>query len=311
MNKRSLSRRALIQMSGKLGAASALAISPFGRKASAAVLQGPATAPQNAPLSPLRAPEKGKVPVAILISEGAAVIDFAGPWEVLLQTMNHQTMESPFQPYIVAETTAPVQVSGGMKIVPNYSLANAPTPKVLVIPAQRGDSPAMLSWIREVTKHTDVTMSVCTGAFLLAKTGLLDGRKVTTHHSAYRALEVQYPKIHVERGLRYVEDGNIASSGGLSCGIDLALHVVARYFGNKTAEQTAYNLEYQGQGWKDPSMNAVYLQEAVSTPDHPICPVCNMGADKSIKSQYKGVTYYFCEEEHKTMFNAAPETYLS
>jgi transcriptional regulator GlxA family with amidase domain len=154
-------------------------------------------------------------------------------------------------------------------------------------------------------------MSVCTGALLLAETGLLNGRAATTHHAAYRELEVRYPQVRVKRGLRFVEDGNVASSGGLSCGIDLALHVVARYFGDDTAEQAAYNLEYQGQGWKDARLNAVYSQAAVSTAEHPLCPVCDMDVDKRLKSQYKGATYYFCEEEHKELFDSAPDKYIS
>jgi len=304
------SKRALIQMTGRLCVASAFATSLMGRRASATFVDGSAKVAGDA-LSPLHAPENGKIPVAFLISEGAVVIDFAGPWEVFQQVMEPQTMQSRFQTYMVAGTAAPVRVSGGMQIVPDYILADAPAPKVLVIPAQMGHSPATLSWIREVTKHTDVTMSVCTGAFVLAETGLLNGRAATTHHAAYRELEVLYPQVKVKRGLRFVEDGNIASAGGLSCGMDLSLHVVARYFGNDTAEQTAYNLEYQGQGWKDARLNAVYSQAAVSTPEHPLCPVCDMDVDKRLKSQYKGKTYYFCGEGHKELFDSAPEKFIS
>ena len=237
------------------------------------------------------------------------VIDFAGPWEVFHQVMDPRTMQGRFQTYTVADTAAPVRVSGGMQVIPDYSLADAPAPKVLVIPAQMGNSPATLRWIREVTKRADVTMSVCTGAFLLAETGLLNGRAATTHHGAYRELQVRYPQVRVERG--FVEDGNIASSGGLSCGIDLSLRVVARYFGNETAEQTAYNLEYQGQGWRDARLNAVYAQAAVSMPEHPLCPVCDMDVDKRLTSRYKGTRYYFCGEDHKELFDSARDKYIS
>jgi putative intracellular protease/amidase/YHS domain-containing protein len=296
-------------MAGRVCAATVFAAPLMTRRASAALRDGAAGAAGDA-LLPLHAPEKGKICVAFLISEGAVVIDFAGPWEVFQQVTEPQTMQSRFQTYTVAETAAPVRVDGGMQIVPNYTFADAPAPKVLVIPAQMGKSSATLSWIREVTKHTDLTMSVCTGAFLLADTGLLNGRAATTHHAAYRELEVQYPQVHVKRGLRFVEDGNIASSGGLSCGIDLSLHVVARYFGNGTAQRAAYNLEYQGEGWKDASLNAVYGQRAVSTPEHPLCPVCDMDADKRWKSQYEDVTYCFCGEAHKELFDSAPERFI-
>jgi putative intracellular protease/amidase/YHS domain-containing protein len=305
-----VSKRVLIQMAGRVCAASVFAAPLMSRRASAALMDGTPGAAGDA-VRPLHAPEKGKIPVAFLISEGAVVIDFAGPWEVFQQVMDSQTMQSRFQTYTVTETAAPIRVGGGMQIAPNYTLADAPAPKVLVIPAQMGNSPATLSWIREVTKHTDVTMSVCTGAFLLAETGLLNGRAATTHHAAYRELEVRYPQVRVRRGLRFVEDGNIASSGGLSCGIDLSLHVVARYFGDDRAQQAAYNLEYQGQGWKDARLNSVYGQAALSTPEHPLCPVCDMDVDKRLKSQYKGTTYYFCGEDHKEWFDSAPDRYIS
>jgi putative intracellular protease/amidase/YHS domain-containing protein len=310
MSSVNIGKRALIQMTARLCAASAFAAPLMGRRAHAARMDRPAGVAGDA-LLPLHAPDNGKVPVAFLISAGAVVIDFAGPWEVFHQVMDPQTMQGRFQTYTVAETTAPIRVSGGMQIVPDYSLADAPAPKVLVIPAQTGNSPATLDWVREATKHTDVTMSVCTGAFLLAETGLLNGRAATTHHGAYRELEVRYPKVRVERGLRFVDDGNIASSGGLSCGIDLSLHVVARYLGNDTAEQTAYNLEYQGQGWKDARLNAVYRKATVSTPEHPLCPVCDMDVDRRLKSQYRGRTYYFCGEDHKELFDSAPDKFIS
>ena len=96
-------------------------------------------------------------------------------------------------------------------------------------------------------------MSVCAGAFVLASTGLLAGKPATTHHSSYKSLAIQFPDIRVQPGARFVEFGNIATAGGLTSGIDLALHVVERYFGRKVAEDTAYLLEYQGTGWTDPA----------------------------------------------------------
>jgi YHS domain-containing protein len=149
-------------------------------------------------------------------------------------------------------------------------------------------------------------MSVCVGAFVLARTWLLNGKSATTHHDAYKDFANEFPKVHLVRGVRFVEEGNLATSGGLASGIDLALHVVERYFGRKVAEDTAYNLEYQGQGWKDPNSNAIYAQALT-------CPVCGMPSDsaKKITSIYKGKTYYFCEmgEVCKGKFDAAPDKY--
>lgn len=157
-----------------------------------------------------------------------------------------------FRPYIVAETTKPIVATGGLKVVPDYTLETAPKPHVVVIPAQSDATPAMLDWIRQSARTADLTMSVCTGAFVLAKTGLLNGRVATTHHDAYDAFAKQYPDVRVVRGVRFVEDGPLASSGGLSCGIDLALRVVERYYDRKVAADVAANMEYRDQGWLHP-----------------------------------------------------------
>src|SRR5437879_11558699 len=119
--------------------------------------------------------------------------------------------EMPFRLYTVAETKKPIRTSGGMQIVPDYTIQNAPPPKVIVIPAQSEPSPAVLEWIRKSTKNTDVTMSVCTGAFVLAKTGLLSRKSATTFHAAFNSFAMQFPDVHLKRGARFVEDCNLAS----------------------------------------------------------------------------------------------------
>ena len=146
---------------------------------------------------------------------------------------------------------------------------------------------------------------------MLAKTGLLSGKTVTTHHGAYAELAMAYPDLTVRRGARFVESGNLASSGGLSSGIDLALHVVERYFGRDVALRTADNLEYQGLGWLDANSNRRYRNRPVSTAQHPICPVCGMDIDPATSphSVYRGRTYYFCMQSHRQMFEAAPDRF--
>lgn len=262
--------------------------------------------------SPLTPPAQGSVPVAFLVSPGAVVIDFCGPWEVFQDVMIPGRMNHPFHLYTVAESTRPIRLSGGMTIVPDYTLEAAPAPKVVVIPAQSGRNEAMLAWIRKAAKGADVTMSVCTGAFLLAKTGLLSNRAATTHHDSYKVFAMEFPEVRLKRGARFVEDGNLASAGGLTSGIDLALRVVERYYGSDVAKKTAYYMEYQGQGWLNPASNAVYASVAVSTDAHPLCPVCSMEVDKATapKSAYKGKAYYFCSQGHKELFDKAPARYL-
>ncbi len=261
----------------------------------------------------LKPPVQGSIPVAFLISEGAVMIDFTGPWEVFQDVMVPGRAEHPFHLYTVSESTSPIHASGGMKIVPDYTFENAPAPKVIVIPAQSQPSEATLEWIRKSTKSTDVTMSVCTGAFVLAKTGLLSGKAATTYHGAFVSFANQFPDIHLKRGARFVEDGNLASAGGLSSGIDLALRVVERYFGREVAEKTAYNMEYQGLGWMNPDSNQVYAAERVSTNEHPLCPVCGMDVDpkSAPKSIFKGATYYFCSDDDKKTFDAAPDKFVN
>ena len=264
----------------------------------------------SAEANSLKPPAKGDIPVAFVISEGAVVIDFCGPWEVFRDVMVSGG-DHPFRLYTVSDKTDPITAGGGMKIVPNYTFANAPAAKVIVIPAQSKPSEAMLKWIRESTKNTDVTMSVCTGAFVLAKTGLLSGKSATTFHAAFNSFAMEFPDIKLKRGARFVEDGNLASAGGLSSGIDLALRVVERYYGRAVAQKTAYNMEYQGQGWMNADSNQVYAAAPASTAEHPLCPVCGMDVDPKTdpKSVYKGKTYYFCSDDDKKTFDSAPDKF--
>src|SRR2546430_7514337 len=260
----------------------------------------------------LKPPAKGDIPVAFVISEGAVIIDFCGPWEVFRDVMVSGG-DHPFRLYTVSDKTTPITAGGGMKIVPDYTFANAPAPKVIVIPAQSEPSKAMLDWIRQSTKNTDVTMSVCTGAFVLAKTGLLKDKSATTFHAAFNTFAMEFPDVQLKRGARFVDNGNLATAGGLSSGIDLALHVVERYYGREVAAKTAYNMEYQGQGWMNPDSNNVYATVPVSTAEHPVCPVCGMDVDPktSPKSVFKGVTYYFCSDDDKKTFDAAPDKFAT
>jgi transcriptional regulator GlxA family with amidase domain/YHS domain-containing protein len=250
--------------------------------------------------------------VAFLISDGAVMIDFVGPWEVFQDTMLDD-LRMPFQLYTVSATSKPIRASGGMKIVPDYTFANAPLPKVLVIPAQGNDSPAVMDWIRKASQTADVTMSVCTGAFLLAKSGLLDGKSATTHHNSYKIFERQFPNITMKRGARFVEQGKLASAGGLTSGMDLAMRVVERYFGRDVAEKNAYYMEYQGDGWKDSTgaANAAYLNMHLR-PGFEEDPVCGMEVKPGeTKTDYKGTTYYFCMDSCRQRFLKAPDSFLA
>ncbi len=201
----------------------------------------------------LTPPAKGKIPVAVAISEGVTVIDFAGPWEVFQDVMIRERgkdmdEQMPFQLFTVSETTEAVTGSGGLKLVPDYTFETAPQPKVIVVPAQRG-SKALHEWLRKQTATADITMSVCTGAFQLGKAGLLKGKSATTHHEFFEQFAKAFPDVELKRGLRFVENEKVSTAGGLSSGIDLALRVVDRYFGRDVAQTTANYMEYQSKGW--------------------------------------------------------------
>lgn len=278
-----------------------------------AALQRTLTGQTSGAAGSLPAPPNGAIPVAFPITEGAVVIDYCGPWEVFQDTQvpSGDKNVNGFELFTVSNTTDPLTVSGGMKVIPNYSFANAPVPKVIVIPAQKGND-ALTEWIRNASKTSDLTMSVCTGAFVLAKTGLLAGKPATTHHSSYGGFAMQFRDVKLKRGLRYVEAGDhLASAGGLTSGIDLALRVVERYYGRHVAESTAFYLEYQGTGWKDPSSNAVYGQKIKN--DGSSCAVCGMAVSKTaaLHSEYKGATYHFCSAGCKQQFDTTPTEFAA
>lgn len=180
--------------------------------------------------------------VAFLLSDRATVIDFCGPWEVF--------QDAGYPLFTVAETPEVLMTSGGMKVLPEHTYEDAPQPAIVVIGAQRTRSPATMAWLRSAHVKGAVLMSVCTGAFLLAETGLLDGRLATTHHLFYDRFAAQYPRVNLHRGERFVDNGDLASAGGLTSGIDLALHMVSRFSGLRQAGEVADYMEYQGQIWR-------------------------------------------------------------
>jgi len=213
------------------------------------------------PAGELKPPEGRDIRVAFVLSEGAVVIDFTGPWEVFQDTMVPQGagQRMPFELYTVAASREPVHTSGngrkGFTVVPDYSFADAPAPDVVVVGAQSG-APGLADWLRKVHAEHALILTVCTGVFRLAESGLLDGRSATTHHESLQRFANQYPAIAVQSSVRYVEaEPRIVTAGGLSSGIDAALHVVAQYYGPQVAQATADEMEYQGQGWKSNAGN--------------------------------------------------------
>lgn len=197
--------------------------------------------------NPLRPPAKGPVRVGFVIGPGLVAIDWIGPWQAFgdayLGTVMDMSGPPLFDYYAMTATGEPT-VMDGAKIGPQYSFANAPQPDVLVVPGQRG-SAEEIAYIKTAGPRADVTMSVCTGAFLVARAGLLDGLKATTHHTAYDEFEKAFPRVTLVRGAKFVENAAVSSSGGESSGIDLALRVIERYYGTQASKNAAYNMEYR------------------------------------------------------------------
>jgi transcriptional regulator GlxA family with amidase domain len=208
-------------------------------------------------------PASKSINVAFVLSDGATVIDFAGPWEVFQDVMLAPGLKPvralpastadiviPFRLYTVAETLEPVKASGGMLIVPNHTFDDAPKPDVIVVAAQRSRTDAFRRWLTSQAKTTDVLMSVCTGSFILAEFGMLDGQNATTHAWHDKRFTDRYPRVLFQSGGRYVENETVSTAGGLSSGVDLALRVVERYFGPEIAQATADYMMYRGD-WKN------------------------------------------------------------
>jgi transcriptional regulator GlxA family with amidase domain len=206
----------------------------------------PATREQIVPL-----PRRDRVRVAFLLGPDTNVIDTAGPWEVFqdVMVMNGGEHTNPFELVTVAPTREPLAMTAGLRVLPRYTLAEIPQPQVIVVPAQKADDTAR-SWLRHAAAGADLVMSVCTGAFQLARAGLLEGLGATTHHAYLDDFAREFPAIRLERAARFVDNGKVATAAGLTSGIDLALHVTARYFGIETARATARYLEHESQRWQ-------------------------------------------------------------
>ncbi len=191
--------------------------------------------------------------VGIVLFENVEVLDFCGPFEVFSATrLNEEKRReepSPFTVSLVAQSAGPIVADGGMKVLPDYALDNCPQFDILVVPGGWGTRKEMnnlrlLGWIARRATQVETLTSVCTGALLLGKAGLLDGRHTTTHWRSLDWMQELFPKTRVEKQLHVVEDGNLITSAGISAGIDMALKVVKRYCGESVARATARHMEY-------------------------------------------------------------------
>jgi transcriptional regulator GlxA family with amidase domain len=192
--------------------------------------------------------------VGIVIFPEVEVLDFCGPYEVFavvrLNEARRREEPSPFRVLLVAERAEAIKTSGGMRVLPDCTLADCPRLDILLVPGGWGtrreiDNEKLIDWIAERGRQVETLTSVCTGALLLGRAGSLDGRRATTHWRSLAWLRESFPAVTVEENLHVVEDGHILTSAGISAGIDLALKVVARYHGEAVARATARHMEYR------------------------------------------------------------------
>ena len=187
--------------------------------------------------------------VCILIFDEVEVLDFCGPFEVFSATGGRQGL-TPFEVCTVAERAGPVRARGGLSVNPAFTFDNCPRPDILLIPGGIGtrrqmNNARLLQWLKSQAEDAELILSVCSGALVLGKAGLLNGLSATTHHGALDELRAIHPDIAVDGRKRFIDNGGVVVSAGISAGIDMSLHVVARLLGKEQAVETARYMEYE------------------------------------------------------------------
>ncbi len=197
--------------------------------------------------------------VALLLFDDVEELDFVGPFEVFAVAARPEIAgpDAPFALHVftVAQHTGTVRARGGLRVQPDFDFASCPPVDLLVVPGGMGTrreayNTDLIRWIRDTHQNTLLTTSVCTGAFLLGEAGLLHGLEATTHWASVDRLRETFPATTVRDDLRLVDTGRVATSAGISAGIDMAFHIVSRLLGDETARRTARQMEYS---WSQPT----------------------------------------------------------
>jgi len=186
--------------------------------------------------------------VGIFLFNEVEVLDFAGPFEVFSVTEVNE--EKTFTVYTVSENGEMITARNGLKVQPDYSIENLPPVDILIIPGGLGarkyeiKNEIVIKWIRQQMKEVKLMTSVCTGALLLAKAGLLEGLKATTHWASIEKFKNEFQNVEVIENVKFVDEGHIITSAGISAGINMAFHIVKNLLGMHVAEDTAKRMEY-------------------------------------------------------------------
>ncbi|MFT3984734.1 MAG: DJ-1/PfpI family protein [Lachnospiraceae bacterium] len=188
--------------------------------------------------------------VGILLFNEVELLDFAGPFEVFSIASYPSCKQKPFTVNTVAQTKDLINVRNGLKVQPDYDFNNSPNFNILIVPGGYGaeeieiHNKTLLKWIRDQASQCDIIASVCTGAFLLAETGLLDGKRATTHWMDIDRLEKEYSAIMIQRGIKFVDENAIITSGGISAGINMSFYLLNKLVGEEITVATAKRMEY-------------------------------------------------------------------
>ena len=194
--------------------------------------------------------------VGILLFNGIEVLDLAGPYEVFTTATRVKQRQNPgvFPPFLVftlAETLKPVKTRPGMEVIPQFTIDEHPSMDMLIVPGgiveDEMKNTRLLDWINENSRKTAVTASVCTGAFLLAAAGVLYEKTATTHWEDAKDLQARFPHVNVQPGKPWIDNGSVVTSAGISAGIKMSLHLVARLESKQLATRTARQIEFD---WK-------------------------------------------------------------
>ena len=184
--------------------------------------------------------------IGIYIYNQAEVLDFSGPFEVF--SVANRLANLDWNIWLVAEEESLVEARGVFQVKPHYSIQNVPELDVLIVVggvhSDELRKTEVINWIRKTAEKTRITGSVCTGAFLLAEAGLLDGLEVTTHWEDISDLHRNYKNLQVREGIRWIEQGKLFTAAGISAGIDMSLELVSRLASAELAERTATQMEY-------------------------------------------------------------------
>lgn len=195
--------------------------------------------------------------VAIFLFNEVEVLDFAGPFEVFSVAGLRTLPEAPFEVFTVAQFEI-IEARNHLTIKPTYTIANAPKADIILIPGGGGiradgtpfgsrremNNSIVLKWVKEQAAHAKLVLSVCTGSLILGKAGLLEGFEATTHFKALDGLREISDRIQVKENVRFIDNGTVITSAGISAGIDMSLYTVGKLFGKEVADETAKYMQY-------------------------------------------------------------------